>query len=362
MTSWLRTLAGLLACLLLGAGCSVLNAENIPVSDGVDDPYELTVLFPDALNLARGATVKIDGASVGKVCDVTTQDFKARVCLKVDGSTELPKDTVFRLRPTTALGELFVEVIRGDAKALIKEGAVIDTDRTRSAPTVEDGLAAASLLINGGSLGQIKTIVGEVNESLEGRTGTVRDFIRGSDRLVTSLNSTTGDLDRLLTALARTSKMLNEREAKINRALELTGPVATVVRRNSTKVTGLLTKLDAMSGKVDGLVTATEGDLNLTLAQLGPVVNTLQGSKAQAKAMLLKATDLAAKLDRAIPTDYLNLMLVLRVSGDFGLPILGGGTPDSGDSGLGVPTIPGLPDIPGLPGLSRPDARDGATR
>ena len=87
MTRLLRVLALVTALTVLGAGCSVLNAENIPVSAGVDDAYTVTVFFPDALNLANGAAVKIDGATVGRVQEISTEDFKAKVTLAVEGST-----------------------------------------------------------------------------------------------------------------------------------------------------------------------------------------------------------------------------------------------------------------------------------
>lgn len=313
-----RLLPVLLGLLLAGTGCSALNAENIPAM-GVEDGYEVTVLFPDALNLADGAAVKVDGATVGRVSEVATEDFKAKVTLNLDGDTKLPEGTVFRLRPSTALGELFVEIIRGKGPTTIDPGTVVPVSATRSAPTVEDGLAAASLLINGGSLGQIKTIVNEVNTSLEGRTGTVRDFINNTDGLLKSLNRNKTDIGTFLDALATVSRDLDEREDDINRTIRLASPVSKVLRRNSDDVTTLLTKLAGMTRKVDGLVGATGKDLKTTLRELGPVVDTLQTSKGQAKSMLLKATSLTAKLDRAIPTDYLNLMLVLRLSGNFGL-------------------------------------------
>ncbi len=297
-------------------GCSALNAENIPVRSGIEDGYPVTVFFPDALNLAVGATVKIDGAKVGKVEKVTTEDFQAKVELVIDGRTELPVGTTFRLRPTTALGELFVDVLRADSTKMIASGAVIPAEETRSAPTVEDALAAASLLINGGSLSQIKTIVNEVNESLDGRTGTVKDFLHGANRLLESLNDGRQDLDGLLRALADTSKLLNQREAEINEALAVAGPAAKVLARNSDDVTALLTRIEGMSESVDALVSVTRADLTRTLAELSPVISALNGTKAEAKAALLKVIELTPKLDRAIPTDYLNLLLVLETTAE----------------------------------------------
>ncbi|QIX26609.1 MCE family protein [Nocardioides sp. JQ2195] len=320
MKSPVRLVSLLLSAVLLASGCSVLNAENIPVSTGVEDPYDVTVFFPDALNLANGAAVKIDGATVGRVEEITTENFEAKVLLNMDGKTKLPSDTVFRLRPTTALGELFVEVIRGDRKKLLTSGAVVQSAQTRTAPTVEDGLAAASLLINGGSLSQIKTIVAEVNTALDGRKGTVKDFINNSGSLIHTLNASKADIDEFLSSLARTSTLLNEREGKINRAIRLVGPVSEVIRRNSGEVTELLQELQGMSENVDALVSATKGDVTATAEEIGPVLDTLSTNSTQAKAMLIKATRLSGLIDRAVPTEYLNLSLVLRLSADFGLP------------------------------------------
>lgn len=309
--------AALAMALVTGlSGCSALNAENIPTRSGIDDGYELTVYFPDALNLADGAVVKIDGAKVGRVREVATEDFQAKVTLVIEGSTPLPKGTVFRLRPTTALGELFVDVLRGDGPGRLRPGATVPADATRSAPTVEDGLAAASLLINGGSLSQIETIVSEINDSLDGRTDTVRHLLHGANDLLASLNDGRQDLDRLLRALARTSRLLNEREDEINEAIEIAGPAAEVLARNTPDVTALLTRIDAMSATVDGLVRATRSDLTRTLEELEPVVAAIVGSKAQAKTALRQVTELAPALDRAVPTDYLNLMLVLSLSAE----------------------------------------------
>lgn len=314
------TVAAALAALTLGVpalgACSGLNAENIPVRSGIEDGYRLTVHFPDALNLAVGATVKLDGARVGKVERISTEDFRAKVELVVDGATRLPVGTTFRLRPTTALGELFVDVVRSERKRMLEPGAVVPAEQTRSAPTVEDALAAASLLVNGGSLSQITTIVEEVNTALDARTGTVRDFLHGANRLLESLNDGRGDLEGLLRALGDTAELLNRREAEINEALAVTGPAARVLERNSDDVTALLGRIEGMSRTVDALVRSTRGDLSRTLAELVPVVATLGASKAEAKAALLKVTELTPKLDRAVPTDYLNLLLVLELSAE----------------------------------------------
>src|SRR5690606_11107284 len=124
--------------------------------------------------------------------------------------------------------------------------------------------------INGGSLSQIKTIVGEVNKSLDGRTDTVRSLIHGANDLLASLNDGRQDLDQLLRALGHTSSLLNDREDEINEALRIAAPAAKVLERNTPAVTELLTQLEEATATADGLVKATRGDLQETLRLLAP--------------------------------------------------------------------------------------------
>src|SRR5690606_22856319 len=139
---------------------------------------------------------------------------------------------------------------------------------------------------------QITTIVEEVNTALDARTGTVRDFLHGANRLLESLNEGRGDLEGLLRALGDTAELLNRREAEINEALAVTGPAARVLERNSDDVPAPPGRIEGMSRPVDARVRSTGGDLSRTLAGLVPVVATLGASKAEAKAALLKVTEL----------------------------------------------------------------------
>jgi len=329
-------IALLLAVLLLaGSGCSALNAANLPSVGGPKNGYDVSATFDDALNLPIGAAVKLDGASIGVVKKVTAEDFHADVVMTIDSKIKLTDGTRFELRPTTALGELYVRVTQGQGPGVIEAGHKFGTDATGTAPTVEDGLAAASLLLNGGSLGQLKTIVTQINTALDGRTDTVRHFFNGSDRLFKALNASSKDIEGILTALNQTSKLLSDRQKEIDRALRLATPIADVLQRDTTRVLTLVRKMRTASATVSGLVDSVGTDFQSILKQLAPVLETLTGAKAQAKSMLLKATALSHRLDDTIPTDYLNLMLVINATG----------------SQIG---------LPGLPGIQVPKPVDGA--
>jgi len=320
-----RVLLLLAVVLLLGSGCAQLNASKLPSLGGPKNGYEVTASFDDALNLPIGAAVKLDGATIGQVKAVSAEDFHATVVMSIDRDIKLTDGTTFQLRPTTALGELYVRVTQGQGPGVVEAGHLFGTDATGTAPTVEDGLAAASLLLNGGSLGQLRTIVTEINTALDGRTDTVKHFFTGSDRLLKALNASSNDIDEILTALDQTSTLLANRQKQIDRALRLATPIADVLQRDTTRVLTLVRKMHTASVTISGLVDSVGTDFESVLEQLGPVFETLEGAKSQAKSMLLKATALARQLNEAVPTDYVNLMAVVNATGSqIGLPGLPG--------------------------------------
>ena len=166
-----RALAALVVALLgsIAAGCSYGDSLR-PAAVGAGQ-YRIDAVFEDALNLPAGAPVKVGGVAVGKVVAVQPDDYRARVQMAVDDDVRIPRGSTFRLRYTTALGELYVEVTPAADGPPIEDASTIEGANVYTAPTVEDSLASASLLVNGGSLGQIQTIVTELNHALDGRLG-----------------------------------------------------------------------------------------------------------------------------------------------------------------------------------------------
>ena len=72
--------------------------------------YRVVAMFEDALNLADGAPVKLHGVTIGRVREVTPDNFTAKVSLELRESTPIHDGATARLRATTPLGELFVQI------------------------------------------------------------------------------------------------------------------------------------------------------------------------------------------------------------------------------------------------------------
>ncbi|MFL6155711.1 MAG: MlaD family protein, partial [Marmoricola sp.] len=205
MSGMMRRLATAVAVvtgLSLVAGCGpTMRDIPLPGSGVSGDTITIKVQFDEALNLAQGAAVKVNGVNSGKVQSVSTRNFKAIAVLKVRKDAGMRADATARLRYTTPLGELFVDVTNPAQGALLRDGQALDSKNASTAPTVEDALASASLLVNGGGLNQLQTVTDQLNKAIGGREDTVRELLDRANTFLSEANATTGDIDQALQAM-----------------------------------------------------------------------------------------------------------------------------------------------------------------
>jgi phospholipid/cholesterol/gamma-HCH transport system substrate-binding protein len=317
-----------LAGLALVTGCGPTMADLPLPGNGVGgDTMKIKVRFDEALNLAEGAQVKVNGVSEGKVRAVTTQDFKAIATLEVRRSAHVREDASARLRYTTPLGELFVDVTNPAQGALVQDGGSLDPERATTAPTVEDALSSASLLVNGGGLNQLQTVTDQLNAALGGREDTVRELLVRANTFLDGANATTGDIDRALNALAAASKIANQNRATIRAALRDLRPAAHVLRENTPNFTALLAKLAEFSGTADELVGKTRAQILQMVREVSPVLQEFLDNSALLGPSLRALVHASEALDDVVPGDYVSLKLGIDFA-DVNLPDLlgpGGG-------------------------------------
>jgi phospholipid/cholesterol/gamma-HCH transport system substrate-binding protein len=305
---------GVLAGVVLVSGCGPTMADlPIPGSGVSGDTIAVEVEFDEALNLARGAQVRVNGVSSGKVRSVSTRDFKAIAVLDVRRSAQMRADATARLRYTTPLGELFVEVTNPAQGALLHDGAVLPTKQTTTAPTVEDALASASLLVNGGGLNQLQTVTEELNGALGGREDTVRQLMQRADTFLTEVNATTDDIGRALESLATVSQVLNDNRATIDAAMTDIRPAAKVLRRNTPALTRLLAKLTRFSGAANDVVGATRAQIVQMLREVSPVLDEFNANKDTLGHSLKALVALNDEINGVIPGDYANMKLEMQM-------------------------------------------------
>ncbi len=313
------------------------------------ETMEISATFDEALNLADGATVKVNGISVGKVQSVETEDFKAEVDMLIQTEAKLREGATARLRYTTPLGELFVDVINPEKGELLDDGDHMGLDVTDTAPTVEDALASASMLINGGGLAQLGIVTDELNTALGGREQTLKATFRQVNTFLREANASTAEIDRTLTALGDVSVMLGKREETINRAVSDFRPAIKVLRENREAFTELIKAVNDITKTANEVSRKTRDNLLQIIREVEPILAELYALNSRFKGGLAAITNLGKEVDKVIPGDYLNLHGYL-ITNQISIGGPGSGFPPID---LPIPDLP-LPQLP-LPNLPLPN-------
>lgn len=320
----LRAVAGAMlagAVVLTATGCGTTMRDlPIPGTGVPGDTVRLNAEFDDALNLAEGAPVKVNGVDSGKVTGITVDDFVAHVTMDLEEDAQVREGATARLRYTTPLGELFIDVDNPSRGDVLADDATLDLPETETAPTVEDALAQASLLINGGGLDQLRIITDELNAALGGNEENIRGLLDRAETFLTEANATTGSIDAVLGSLDSLSRTLSAREDTINAAMRQIRPAAAVLRQATPDLTRLLEAVERFSSTANDTVNATRTQLLNLLSEVGPVLAELAENRGRFAEMLRSIQRAAEVAKQAIPTEFLNINLDLHLDG-----ITGGG-------------------------------------
>jgi phospholipid/cholesterol/gamma-HCH transport system substrate-binding protein len=268
-------LAGLLSSALVLSGCSIYD---LPLPGGAStgsNPLHLTLMFRDVLDLVPQSTVKVDDVTVGKVKSIKLKGYVAEVEVQIPHDVKLPSNTTAQIRQTSLLGEKFIALDRpqNPGSGTLANNDVIGLDRTGRNPEVEEVFSALALLLNGGGVGQLKTIVSELNNTFSGHEDDVRSVL-------TQIRTFMGQLDdnktAVVAAIENTNRLaagLRSQDTTIKSALDHLPRALQSVngqRADLVKLLKALTRLSSVGVKV---IQASKTSTINSLRDLAPVLD-----------------------------------------------------------------------------------------
>jgi virulence factor Mce-like protein len=266
------------AALLLTAGCGV-SAADLPLPTGgtAGPSYRLTAVFDDALNLPDGAHVMLNGDEIGRVREITTRDYTARVEMAVRSDVALPVGTTAELRQATPLGEVFVALHpptpAPPGAAVLRDGDTIGLPDTTASATVEDLLTAMSALVNGGGLAQVQTIVTELNTATDGRAAQIAHLLGQTRQTLGTLTASTADIDRVLAASEQLAGTLRARSGSVDTAFDDLTPGIRELADQTDRLTDAVRAAGRLSGTGADLLRRSDDDIRDAARDLGPVLD-----------------------------------------------------------------------------------------
>ena len=170
-------------------------------------------------------------------------------------------------------------------------------------------LGALSLLLNGGGLEQIKTITHELNQTLSGHTGDIRNLLSQAVTLTTSLNR---QKSRILTAIDHLDALattLDKQKQILAGALDTMPQAIKILADEKDQFVTLLKSLDRLSGVAVSVVNQSQDNFVASLKSLDPVLTefTKAGDALPKSFELLATFPFPKPAVDGIRGDYTNL-------------------------------------------------------
>lgn len=177
--------------------------------------YDLQARLPNAANLVPGNEVRIGGARVGVVTDVTAVRGaggrpQARVEMKLEDDLDpLPIDSTFVVRSVSALGLKYVALTPGRSRAGFAEGATVPVTQAQPTPVeIDEVLNMFDTRTRRGiqlSLQGFGTGLAGRGDDLNSAIASLRPLVTDVEPVMANLAAPRTRLDRLFPALAATA-------------------------------------------------------------------------------------------------------------------------------------------------------------
>lgn len=228
-----------LAALAVAGLALTLGASRSGAADGTPSTYRVNAIFDTAKGIIPGQVVKIAGARVGSVDDVTlTEDFKARIEMTVDGRfAPFRSDAACDIQPEGLISERFVQCDPGspDGRELQQENGVptVPVERTKVPVAITDLFNIFNLPVRqrftvivsslGLGLAGRGTDVNEIIRRASPTLGLVRDVLQRLERDKRDLQDAVSATDAVVAQLAQRPERVGD---FVDRAARLTSRTA----------------------------------------------------------------------------------------------------------------------------------------
>ena len=288
-------LAALVTAAAPGCGWRGLNSLPLPGTAGRGPgSYMIQAQLPDVRTIEPNSRVQVDDVTVGTVTKIERQGWHALLTMSIDGGVNLPANATATVGQSGLLGSLHVELAPPPGVApqgSLRNGSVIPLSSAGTYPSSEQVLAAISLLLNGGGIGQVQDITASLSTALTGREQDLRSLIEQLDIFTRHVNDQSADIIATAESLNSLAGTFARQKPVVDRALATIPDALRVIGEQRQVLVDALDQLGKFSALVTDSTNQTKAGLVAELKGLGPVLESLaDAGPALTRALGLFAT------------------------------------------------------------------------
>lgn len=305
------------------SGCGWRGLNSIPLpgtKGGGADSYTIQAQFPDVDNIEQNSRVRVGDVTVGNVTKIERQGWHALLTMTINGDVDLPQNSTATIGQTSLLGSLHVELAPPTGvppEGKLHNGSLIALSSGGKYPSTEQTLAAVSVLLNGGGIGQIQDITQTLSVAFAGREDDLRSLIQQLDRFVSYLNDQTDDIIAATDSLNNLAQQFAAQKPVVDRALNTIPDALSVLKVQRNTLADALDQLGKFSALVADSTNQTKDNLVKELKDVGPVLQSLaDAGPALTRSLGFYSTYPFPKdtLTKWLRGDYANLTAVIDLT------------------------------------------------
>ncbi len=266
------------AAAIVFAGGLILSGGQAPSFGG--GGYTIKAMTSQAASLAPGSDVRIAGLRVGRVASVQRRGTGAVLSLDIDrDQAPIPADSQYDIRLRSLVGENYVELYPGHAKAPLPENGTLGVRAQR-----DDYVELEQVLdeLKGTTRRRAQALLQGVGEGLSGRGDRLNDVIQDASPTLDRLATVITTLDKQRYAVAR----LIDNVGAIAREVDARGDDVRTIARQGTRT------FRAVADRDDAL--------RRTLTVLGPTLDQVRTTTGTLRAVTAGASPVVANLAVAL--------------------------------------------------------------
>ncbi|AKK26875.1 MCE family protein [Mycobacterium sp. EPa45] len=207
LSKWIKLQLCIFAIVTVVAGAvMVFGYIDVPAMLGVGR-YTVTMQLPQTGGLYEGANVTYRGTEVGRVSAVTLTESGIDAKLSLRSDLRIPSDVDAQVHSTSAIGEQYVALIpRIGGTPPLKNGDVIDTNRTSVPPDIGELLDAANRGLEAIPRENVRTVIDESYSAIGGLGPELSRIVKGSTKLAIDAHD---NLDPLVSLIDHSGPVLD---------------------------------------------------------------------------------------------------------------------------------------------------------
>jgi len=279
----IRAAAAAALVLLTGAlsGCQWhgLNTLPMPGTEGKGPgAYTIHAQLPDVNNLQPNSRVRVGDVNVGTVTNIERQGWHALLTINLDGNVHLPANATAVMGQTSLLGSLHIELAPPKDVApqgVLRNGSLIPLKSAGTYPSTDQTLAALSLLLNGGGVGQIQDITQSLSTAFKGREKDLRSLVVELDKFAGNVNAQTGDIINATDSLNRLAGQFSAQKPVVDKAIQTIPDALGVLKQERDNLADVADQLGKFGALAADSVNQSKQALIQELKDVGPVVESL---------------------------------------------------------------------------------------